>query len=110
MPGPALDISNAGVVGNYLNGTKSLGFIYENGSYVSIDIPGSTQVVAEDINNSGQVVGYEWDGIRPSQLPDQAARQLPDVRALAKLGVLHEPIQSIGPGPKRKKEEPLDDD
>ena len=32
------------------------------------------------------------------------------VRALTKLGVLNEPIRPMGPGPRRKKEEPIIDD
>jgi hypothetical protein len=61
----ASQISNAGVVGSYWNWqeSKTLGFTWENGSSVSIDIPGTTEVIATSINDSGQVVGYDWDGI-----------------------------------------------
>ena len=57
------EISNAGVTGYYWNGSKDVGFSWNwNGTYVTIDIPGTVAVIPTSINDSGQVVGYgEWD-------------------------------------------------
>jgi probable HAF family extracellular repeat protein len=60
-------ISDAGVVGYsydpvwYADGqAKYQGFTYENGVYAAINVPGAQYTVAGDINDSGQVVGYDY--------------------------------------------------
>jgi len=45
------------VVGYYIDGTGTHGFLYSNGSYSKIDYPGAGWTVIFGINNSGQFVG-----------------------------------------------------
>jgi probable HAF family extracellular repeat protein len=37
-------------------------FVYSNGTYTNIDVPGSIETGAEEINNSGEVVGSYYEG------------------------------------------------
>jgi uncharacterized membrane protein len=41
---------------------SSYGFLYSGGTYTTLDVPGSTYTVAEDINNNGQIAGYYFLG------------------------------------------------
>src|ERR1051325_7650518 len=51
------------VVGDYFAGGRDHGFVYdwESDTYITIDVPSSTQTSAEDINNSGQIIGSYRD-------------------------------------------------
>lgn len=61
MPGQStLDINDgAQVVGADPN--SSGGFLYLNGVFTPINVPGSTGTVPTGINNAGQIVGSYWD-------------------------------------------------
>jgi probable HAF family extracellular repeat protein len=41
---------------------NSHGFLLDQGSYTTLNVPGSRYTVAHGINDSGQIVGYYWDG------------------------------------------------
>src|SRR5690242_5439658 len=45
------------IVGYSLGGEQTRGFLYTNGSAVSITAPGSTNTFVYGINNAGQIVG-----------------------------------------------------
>jgi probable HAF family extracellular repeat protein len=45
------------IVGNYFDGTLTHGFLYVNGNFTSIGVPG-TFTAPYGINNSGEIVGY----------------------------------------------------
>ena len=67
VPGSAKDtttasgINNPGqIVGSYHDARgDSHGFVYSNGGYKSLDIPGATDTFLTGINDSGQIVGYD---------------------------------------------------
>ncbi len=47
------------VVGDYESAKeKYLGFVYSDGTYATINVPGSTATYVERINASGEVTGY----------------------------------------------------
>jgi probable HAF family extracellular repeat protein len=46
------------VVGNYNDSLGTHGFVYDNGQFKAIDVPGARQTVANGINKQGVVVGY----------------------------------------------------
>ena len=62
----ALDINDAGqIVGSYEDaGLRSHAFLYENGSFTTIDYPGAYGTYATGINNAGQIVG--WANMNPA--------------------------------------------
>jgi probable HAF family extracellular repeat protein len=49
------------VLGIYENSIGEHGFLYSNGSYSTISIPGATYVDPTGINNLGEIVGYYKD-------------------------------------------------
>jgi len=56
----AFGVNDAGeVVGSFNDATGAThGFIYQNGSFQSIDVPGATATTVNGLNNAGQVVGF----------------------------------------------------
>ena len=62
----AWDINDAGqIVGSYEDaGLRSHAFLYENGSFATIDYPGAYGTYATGINNAGQIVG--WADMNPA--------------------------------------------
>jgi probable HAF family extracellular repeat protein len=56
----ALGINAAGqIVGSYSDAAYlHHGFLYDQGSYTTLDVPGANYTHASGINDSGQVVGY----------------------------------------------------
>jgi probable HAF family extracellular repeat protein len=59
----ASGINDSGqIVGVYRDAVGSHGFLFENGSYTTLDVPGSTYTEAHGINASGQIVGNYSDG------------------------------------------------
>jgi probable HAF family extracellular repeat protein len=58
---------DAQVVGYYWDGTNYQGFLYSNGSFVTVPISCGGSTVAQGINDNGQVVGY--DGPWPLTAP-----------------------------------------
>jgi probable HAF family extracellular repeat protein len=59
-----LQINNSGDVGGEYEeaSLKNVGFLYNGGSYTTIDVPGSVDTWETAINNTGQVTGYYDDG------------------------------------------------
>ena len=62
------------MAGYYFDGTGRHGFVYSNGAFTTLDAPGATNgfydgidhgTVPANINASGQVVGYYFDGAGP---------------------------------------------
>jgi probable HAF family extracellular repeat protein len=49
-------------VGYYGAGTRTHGFLLDNGNYTTLDVPGSSSTWATGINASGQIVGSYSDG------------------------------------------------
>jgi hypothetical protein len=49
-------------VGYYFDRTKDHGFLYDQGSYTPLDVPGSGGSWAYGINATGQIVGVYADG------------------------------------------------
>jgi probable HAF family extracellular repeat protein len=45
-------------VGYYTTTNSTNGFLYSNGKYTTIDVPGATATVLQGINDKGQIVGY----------------------------------------------------
>jgi hypothetical protein len=46
-------------VGNYRDAADNLhGFLLDQGSYTTLDPPGSSRTIASGINASGQIVGH----------------------------------------------------
>jgi probable HAF family extracellular repeat protein len=65
LPGlaPAIGINASGqIVGYYEDTTGGHGFLLDQGSYTTLDVPGSTWTHANGINDSGQIVGSYGDG------------------------------------------------
>ena len=55
----AIGIDNAGqIVGSYVSGGHTHGFIDTNGVFKTIDVPGSSSTQPTGINNAGQIVGF----------------------------------------------------
>jgi len=55
-------LNNQGtVVGRYALGGVVHGFIYQNGQYISLDVPGAAATYPQGINDSGEVVGEMYD-------------------------------------------------
>src|SRR5215467_15175537 len=58
----AVAINNLGtVVGRYRLAGIVHGFIYHNGQYTSLDVPGATGTWPQGINDQGQIVGTMYD-------------------------------------------------
>lgn len=60
----AYGINSAGqVVGNYVDGTGTHGFLFSGSAYTTIDDPFAApgQTFAHGINDSGEIVGYYYD-------------------------------------------------
>ena len=58
----ATDINNVGqIVGHYFDGTHTHGFIYNNGTYTTLDDPLGTDTFITGENDNGQIVGYYTD-------------------------------------------------
>ena len=59
----ALGINASGqIVGSYGDAAgKYHGFLLDQGSYTTLDVPGSSATYAQGINDSGQIVGYYDD-------------------------------------------------
>jgi probable HAF family extracellular repeat protein len=54
----AYGINTSGqLVGSYTDASRSLGFLFDQGSYTTLDVPGSTSTSAYGINDSGVVAG-----------------------------------------------------
>ncbi len=55
----ALGINNSGqIVGAYENSKSQLfGYVYQNGTYTTLDVFGSRDATAQGINDAGQIVG-----------------------------------------------------
>jgi probable HAF family extracellular repeat protein len=53
--------SSGKIVGSYTAGDGHHGFLLDNGSYTTLDVPGSLQTFASGINDAGQIVGEYWD-------------------------------------------------
>ena len=49
------------IVGHAINADQSSAFLFESGHYTMLDIPGAISYGANDINNSGQIVGGYFD-------------------------------------------------
>jgi probable HAF family extracellular repeat protein len=50
------------IVGWYPDGAgREHGFLFDHGSYTTLDVPGSSATYAQGINASGQIVGYYVD-------------------------------------------------
>ena len=67
LPQPeALGINDSGHIVGYLDffnpGLCHSGFIYADGKFKTIDVPGAKETLAQGINNHDQVVGYYTDG------------------------------------------------
>jgi probable HAF family extracellular repeat protein len=61
----ARDINDTGqIVGDYesFQAVFTTGFMYQNGTFTTINFPGANYTVATGINNAGEVVGYYADG------------------------------------------------
>ena len=60
----ALGINASGqIVGSYYDAAYiHHGFLYDQGGYTTLDVPGSTWTQAHAINDSGQIVGSYSDG------------------------------------------------
>ena len=50
--------NNGDIVGVYVLGGLSHGFVLKAGTFTSIDVPGAIQTYAKGINDSGMIVGY----------------------------------------------------
>ena len=54
----ARGVNNLGhVVGSYIDGRGTHGFLLKDGKFSTLDIPGSSWTIATGINNAGQIVG-----------------------------------------------------
>jgi hypothetical protein len=49
------------VSGYYLDAAAYHGFLLDQGSYSTLDVPGATYTLASAISDSGQIVGYYFD-------------------------------------------------
>lgn len=59
----ARGINNVGrIVGSFVDGAGTHGFLYANGVFTTIDVPGSAWTIATGINNAGQIVGAHGPG------------------------------------------------
>ena len=62
----ATSINDSGqVAGSYVQEMRSRnhhGFVYSNGTFTTLDVPGATAISATSINASGQVTGNYCDG------------------------------------------------
>jgi probable HAF family extracellular repeat protein len=60
----AFGINNLGmIVGDYSDAAGlPHGYLFSNGSYTPIDVPGAVQTVPYGINDAGDIVGYYTDG------------------------------------------------
>jgi uncharacterized membrane protein len=47
------------------NGWNEYAFLYDQGTFTTLDVPGSEYTYASGINDSGQIVGYYYDAIFP---------------------------------------------
>jgi uncharacterized membrane protein len=47
------------------------GFLYANGQYSTIDVPGAVSTIASGINDSGEIVGSFFDGTHTHGFVDQ---------------------------------------
>jgi uncharacterized membrane protein len=62
------------IVGDYYDGSRDHGFLFDQGSYTTLDPPGSTHTEAYGINDSGQIVGWYqdasgWHGFLATPVP-----------------------------------------
>ncbi len=58
----AESVNDAGqIVGTYDKNQRGHGFLYDNGTYQTIDYPNSIFTEALGINNNGEIVGVYWD-------------------------------------------------
>ncbi len=58
----ATGITNSGeIVGEYSDESGSHGFLFNNGKFTAIDVPGATATVVNGINDHRQIVGYYSD-------------------------------------------------
>jgi uncharacterized membrane protein len=55
-------------VGSYTDAAgNSHGFLLDQGSYTTLDVPGSINTYANGINDSGQIVGGYYTDVRGTQ-------------------------------------------
>src|SRR6476620_3021801 len=66
-----IQINNAGeVLGSYTDSSGTHSFVYANGVYTRIALPGATSTDAIEINDVGQVAGNYRDGTGSHAFPD----------------------------------------
>jgi probable HAF family extracellular repeat protein len=70
FPGGRIGINNSGqIVGAYGDASGVVhGFLLDQGSYTTLDVPGAQYTFANGINASGQIVGYYWDAFPPATI------------------------------------------
>src|SRR5207249_471110 len=66
MPGSASTLAHGindadQIVGTYVGGGRTHGFLLSGGTYATLDVPGAVTTEARGTNNAGQIVGFFSD-------------------------------------------------
>jgi len=69
----AIGINNVGdVVGSYVAGGQTHGFLLRSGQYTTISFPGAQSTTASSINDEGDVLGFYTDASGRTQFMDSS--------------------------------------